>query len=94
MYSAAVVGSILSIFTIELRLTFYNKETDSKGLYQSNLIILRTFRNGVMRYAQLSVVYLINNPEPVQYVIYALAVPFDLRCESGTLEIITDLLYM
>jgi len=47
-----------------------------------------------MRYAQLSVVYLVNNPEPVQYVIYALAVPFDLRCESGTLEIITDLLYM
>ena len=24
-------------------------------------------------------------PEPVQYVIYALAVPVDLRCESSTL---------
>ena len=29
-------------------------------------------------------VYLVNIPEPVQYVIYALAEPFDLRCESGT----------
>ena len=29
-------------------------------------------------------IYLINIPEPVQYVMYALAVPFDLRCESGT----------
>jgi len=27
---------------------------------------------------------LVNIPEPVQYVIYALTVPFDLRCESGT----------
>jgi len=25
-----------------------------------------------------------NIPEPVQYVIYTLALPFDLRCESGT----------
>ena len=29
-------------------------------------------------------VYLINIPEPVQYDIYALAFPFDLRCESVT----------
>ena len=27
--------------------------------------------------------YLVNIPEPVYYTIYALAVPFDLRCESG-----------
>ena len=25
-----------------------------------------------------------NIPEPVQYKIYTLALPFDLRCESGT----------
>jgi len=30
-------------------------------------------------------VYFVNIPEPVQYKIYALALPFDLRCESGTL---------
>ena len=30
------------------------------------------------------VTYLVNIPEPVQYKIYALALPFDLRCESGT----------
>ena len=29
-------------------------------------------------------VYLVTIPEPVQYKIYALALPFDLRCESGT----------
>ena len=29
-------------------------------------------------------VYLVNIPEPVQYVIYA---AFDLRCESGTSQI-------
>jgi len=28
---------------------------------------------------------IVNIPEPVQYVIYTLAVPCDLRCESGTL---------
>ena len=28
-------------------------------------------------------VYLVNIPEPVQYKIYAPALPFDLRCESG-----------
>ena len=28
--------------------------------------------------------YNVNIPEPVQYKIYALALPFDLRCESGT----------
>ena len=31
--------------------------------------------------------YLVNIPEPVQYMIYVLAVPFDLRCESGTSKI-------
>ena len=30
-------------------------------------------------------IYLVNIPEPVQYVIYFLAIPFDLRYESGTL---------
>ena len=30
-------------------------------------------------------IYLINIPEPVQYHIYAMAFPFDLRCESVTL---------
>ena len=40
-------------------------------------------------YAHLSVQYLdirthlVNIPEPVQYDIYILAFPFDLRCESG-----------
>ena len=29
-------------------------------------------------------VYLVNIPETVHYVIYALAVPFDLKCEGGT----------
>jgi len=29
-------------------------------------------------------VYLVNIPAPVQYKIYALALPFDLRCESDT----------
>ena len=33
-------------------------------------------------------VYLVNIPEPVQYEIYALALPIDLRCESGTSIII------
>ena len=27
-------------------------------------------------------IYLVNIPDPVQYHIYALAIPFDLRCES------------
>ena len=36
-------------------------------------------------YTLLSVrVYLINIPEPVQHHIYAMAFPFDLRCESVT----------
>ena len=35
-------------------------------------------------YAHLSVQYLVNIPEPVQYDIYTLAFPFDLRCESVT----------
>ena len=29
-------------------------------------------------------VYLVNIPEPVQYHIYAMAFPFDLRCKSAT----------
>ena len=29
-------------------------------------------------------IYLVNNPEPVQYHIYAIAFPFNLRCESVT----------
>ena len=29
-------------------------------------------------------VYVVNIPEPVQYHIYAMAFPFDLRCESDT----------
>ena len=29
-------------------------------------------------------IYLVKIPEPVQYKIYALALSFDLRCESGT----------
>ena len=33
-------------------------------------------------------IYLFNIAEPVQYKIYALALPFDLRCESGTLQVI------
>ena len=28
--------------------------------------------------------YLVNIPEPVQYHIYAMAFPFDLRCENVT----------
>ena len=28
--------------------------------------------------------YLVNNPEPVQYYIYAMAFSFDLKCESVT----------
>ena len=31
------------------------------------------------------IAYIINIPEPVQYHIYAMAFPFDLRCESVTL---------
>ena len=57
-------------------------------------MIFETFRNAVTRYTHcgqcnifyiaLKYVYLVNIPEPVQYKIYALALPFDLRCESGT----------
>ena len=35
----------------------------------------------------------VNIPEPVQYKIYALALPFDLRCESGTCFEITCFSY-
>jgi len=31
--------------------------------------------------AQLVCIYLVNIPEPVQYAIYTLASPFDLRCK-------------
>jgi len=49
-------------------------------------MIFGTFKNAVMRYTHCGPqwVYLVNIPEPVQYKIYALALPFDLRCESGT----------
>jgi len=41
--------------------------------------------NAVTRYTHCGQCkYLVNIPEPVQYKIYALALPFDLRCESGT----------
>jgi len=55
------------------------KETHSKGLHRRNLKIFRTFRNVVTR-----PVNRINALELVHYVIYTLAIPFDLRCESGT----------
>ena len=32
----------------------------------------------------ISCIYLVNIPEPVQYDIYTLDFPFDLRCESVT----------
>ena len=35
-------------------------------------------------YALNQYVYLVNIPEPVQYHIYTLAFPFDLKCESAT----------
>jgi len=37
----------------------------------------------VQNIALTTVRYLVNIPEPVQYKIYALALPYDLRCESG-----------
>ena len=38
-----------------------------------------------MRYThQYQCVYLVKIPEPVQYHIYAMAFPFDVRCESVT----------
>ena len=38
-----------------------------------------------MRYThRYQCIYLINIPEPMQYHIYAMAFPFDLRCESVT----------
>ena len=41
-----------------------------------------------MRYThQYQCIYLINNPEPVQYHIYAMAFPFDLRCVSVTYNV-------
>ena len=36
-------------------------------------------------YALIQCIYLVNIPEPVQHHIYAMAFPFDLRCESVTL---------
>ena len=71
------------------------KQTCSQGLHQRNLMIFETFRNAVTRYTHCGqcnikilhwpqCVYLVNIPEPVQYKIYALALPFDLRCESVT----------
>ena len=61
------------------RLTFYIKSKQQRD--QRNLIIFRTFRNGIMRHTHSSLctvkitysTYLVNIPEPVQYVIYALA---------------------
>ena len=35
-----------------------------------------------MRYILYLTLNLVNNPKPVQYEIYALAFPFDLRCQS------------
>ena len=40
--------------------------------------------NSAKNIVLLSKQYLVKIPELVQYVIYALAVTFDLRCESGT----------
>ena len=37
--------------------------------------------------SRISRVYLVNIPEPVQYDIYTLAFPFDLKCESVTYNI-------
>jgi len=70
-------------------------EIDGKGLHQRNLIIFRTFRNGVKRYMHcyqcnvilyctINSVYILLTFQKKNYVIYALAIPFDLRCESGT----------
>ena len=42
---------------------------------------------------QYQCVYLVNIPEPVQYHIYAMAFPFDLRCESVTLAAIYMYIY-
>ena len=50
-------------------------------------MIFRTLRNGATSYTALlsvHIAYILLTLEPVQYVIYALAVPFDLKCESGT----------
>jgi len=38
----------------------------------------------ILHIAQLSVHISVNISEPVQYAIYTLALPFGLRCESGT----------
>ena len=35
-----------------------------------------------VQYLDICTLYLVNIPEPVQYDIYTLAFPFDLRCES------------
>ena len=37
-----------------------------------------------VQYLDILTLYLVNIPEPVQYDIYTLAFPFDLRCESVT----------
>jgi len=45
------------------------------------------FRKAIRPLFADPVTYLVNIPEPVQYKIYALALPFDLRCESGTYRV-------
>ena len=45
--------------------------------------------NKLTRYThQYQCIYLVNIPEPVQYHIYAMAFPFDLRCQSVTFNYI------
>ena len=69
------------------------KQTCSQGLHQRNLMIFGTFRNDIRTVVSAiffilhwpQCIYLVNIPEPVQHKVYALALPFDLRCESGTL---------
>ena len=53
------------------------------NLYMCGVYISLTCQ--LTRYThQYQYVYLVNIPEPVQYHIYAIAFPFDLRCESVT----------
>ena len=67
--------------------TFRNAVTRYTHYGQCNVFYIALTTVFILPWPQC--VYLVNIPEPVQYKIYALALPFDLRCESGTYAVYT-----
>ena len=62
-------------------------------IFDNQCVYVSKLTDELMRYTHwYQCIHLINIPKPVHHHIDAMAFPFDLRCESVTLEIINKLL--